>query len=312
MAGTTGQLSASATFPGEPMSVRAARAFVCEQLAAAGYEELRDAAAIAATELVTNAILHARTDYSVRVAELPDRRVRISVRDGSTVAPVLQAPAPGVAVGRGLGLVAEITNAWGVQRLHESQPSGPGKEVWFELGVPNKAAGEDATEPTYDPSLDDLLTVTAPTSALVDVRLLGLPLQLFSRETQRHRELMREMALISFSGAAPSHVPAALTALAAELEMYRGVGAATDAVRDAATERGDAVIDLDYRLPPAVGPACRRLNELLDSAEDYCRSENLLTLAPPPEGTALRRWYLSEIGGQIDGAPPTPWTGPLN
>jgi hypothetical protein len=136
---------------------------------------------------------------------------------------------------------------------------------------------------------------------------------LFARETARHRELMREMALIALAHDDQSgdHVPTELAELAGELERYRGVGAATDAARDTAIERGEASLDLVYRLPPAVGPACVRLNALLDAAEEYCVAENLLTLAGTDEGVAMRRWYLGEISRQIAGFPPTAWAGPL-
>jgi hypothetical protein len=206
-----------------------------------------------------------------------------------------------------------MTDAWGVDRLGVDDDGGPGKTVWFELGAPRAPGRTGIAMAEYDPKVPDLLTVSpVPLDALREVQLRNMPLRLFARETARHRELMRELALIAFSDeAATHHVPVTLTELAAELEQYSGVGAATDEVRDAAIARGEAAIDLVYRLPPAVGPACRRLDELLDAAEAYCRSENLLTLAAPPLGAALRRWYLNEIADQIDGAAPTPWTGPL-
>jgi hypothetical protein len=309
----TGERTASATFPPEPRSVRSARGFVCDQFEAFGHSSEAEMAALAVTELVTNVILHARTEFSVIVTEAGGQRLRVSVCDGSTALPVQQQPEPDGALGRGLRLVAKITNAWGVTVLGVDDDGGPGKVVWFEVGEPLDGIDEATADASYDPTVSDLLSVTAvPPEALVDVQLLRMPLQLFARETARHRELMREMALISFSDATPTnHIPTRLTRLAAELEEYRGVGGATDAVRDAAIARGDASIDLVYRLPPAVGPACRRLNELLDDAEEYCRSENLLTLEASEHGVALRRWYLSEIANQIHGAAPTPWPGPL-
>jgi hypothetical protein len=293
--------------------VRSARGFVRDELARLGQSELTDTAGLAVTELTTNVILHARTEFTVSVVELPEDGIRISVTDGSTALPTLQPPSPGIALGRGLRLVAQMADAWGVDRLAADEHGGPGKTVWFELGADDPVTTEGSTAAVYDPSVADLPTASAvPEDSLVDVELLNMPLQLFARETVRHRELMREMALIAFGEeTAPHHVPASLVALAAELESYRGVGAATDAVRDEAIERGDLTIDLLYRLPSAVGPACRRLNELLDAAEEYCRSENLLTLAAAPGGIALRTWYLTQIADQIDGMSPAPWSGAL-
>ena len=281
------------------------------QLSELGSPGFGETAGLAVSELATNVILHARTDFRVGVTNLGAGRVRVSVTDGSAAAPVVQTSKPGSVLGRGLRLVAQTTDAWGVDRLGDDEVAGPGKTVWFELGAPTASDGNARATADYDPTVLDLLTVSpVPADALCEVQLLKTPLRLFARETARHRELMREMALIAFADdGATNHVPVALMQLAAELEGYRGVGAATDAVRDAAIERGDAEIDLLYRLPPAVGAACRRLDELLDDAEEYCRSENLLTLAAPPDGVALRRWYLGQIAAQVEGAAPTPWTG---
>jgi hypothetical protein len=51
---------------------------------------------------------------------------------------------------------------------------------------------------------------------------------------------------------------------------------------------------------------------MLEEADEYCRSDQLLTLATPPTLVAFRRWYLGEFIAQIDGRPPQPWTGPLD
>lgn len=312
MAAKADDRTASATFPPEPLSVRGARGFVSDRLTVIRRADLVEVAELAVSELATNVVLHARTDFGVEVTPLGDDRVRVSVTDGSPSVPVVQPATAGAALGRGLRLVEELSDAWGVERIDNEDPTGPGKVVWFEVGAAQSSGGVLADR-DYEPTVTELLTVPpVPTEALVDVQLLNTPLQLFARETVRHRELMREMALIAFSDEpATHHVPQKLTDLASELESYRGVGAATDALRDAAIARGDAAIDLVYRLPPAVGPACVRLNELLDEAEQYCRSENLLTLAATPAGLELRRWYLNEIGNQINGLAPTPWTGPL-
>lgn len=64
--------------------------------------------------------------------------------------------------------------------------------------------------------------------------------------------------------------------------LGRHYGAATersDAVRDQALDRGDEVIDLTYRPPPSAAESVRTLNELMDEADEFCRSEQLLTLA---------------------------------
>jgi hypothetical protein len=293
------------------MSVRLARSFVSESLDEIGRGDAAELAALATSELATNVVLHARSEFTVRVTPLPGGAVRVSVYDASPILPSARVTALRAAVGRGLRLVAQVTDNWGAERLDEKADLGAGKEVWFEIGATRLAPPGSRLD--YDPTTSDLLsTPPVPPDLLVEVQLLATPLRVLVREMERHREVMREMALIAFTTAGRHLVPTALLALADELEGYRGVGAATDAVRDAAIARGERSIDLMYHLPPAVGPACMRLNQLLDDADEFCRAENLLTLEAPPEGLAVRRWYLGQIADQIDGAAPVPWDGPID
>ena len=60
-------------------------------------------------------------------------------------------------------------------------------------------------------------------------------------------------------------------------------------------------------MPPAIGPACVHLVDLLREADEYCRHGDLLTMATPPEAVVFREWFLLEFAKQVDGNPPTPW-----
>lgn len=110
----------------EPTSVRAARRFVCERLVALGHDDVTPVAELLVSELVTNAVLHARTDISVSVADAGDR-VRVGVRDESPHRPRRRRHSIDSGTGRGLLLLEQMAAAWGVD------PDGPGKVVWFEL-----------------------------------------------------------------------------------------------------------------------------------------------------------------------------------
>ncbi len=116
--------------PGEPASVRAARRLVVRAVRDWSLPHLDDAAALLTSELVTNAVLHARTDLSIEVAR-HDGVVRVTVRDGSPEQPRRRRHGVSAGTGRGLGLLATLATAWG------SEPSGPPhrKAVWFELPV---------------------------------------------------------------------------------------------------------------------------------------------------------------------------------
>jgi len=105
-----------------------ARRFVTDGLIAWGLGDLADDAAIVATELATNAVVHARSDFTVTVSRRPDGRVRVAVGDESTLPPLPRRPAPFDGSGRGLGMIEAIAVMWGVDLV----PAG--KVVWAELG----------------------------------------------------------------------------------------------------------------------------------------------------------------------------------
>jgi anti-sigma regulatory factor (Ser/Thr protein kinase) len=84
-----------------------------------------DEAVLVVSELVTNAITHARTPFEV-VLSLFDHRVRFAVTDDSTEPPV-PVTRPGRGGGFGLALVEQLTDAWG----YDVHPAG--KTVWCEL-----------------------------------------------------------------------------------------------------------------------------------------------------------------------------------
>jgi anti-sigma regulatory factor (Ser/Thr protein kinase) len=110
--------------PPHPASVGRARRFVAEQLAAIGISDESGDAELVTSELVTNAVIHARTHITVRVVPDADG-ARVEVVDGSE-----QMPGPRLATvasrnGRGLTLVDHFAPSWGVER------TTAGKVVWF-------------------------------------------------------------------------------------------------------------------------------------------------------------------------------------
>lgn len=120
-------MAAQVSLPAEPLSVRRARRFVSEQVIAWGLGQLRASAELLTSEVVTNALVHARTDVAVGVTET-DGRLRVEVSDGlRATLPAPADPPPDASRGRGLWLVEVIATDWGV----ESRETG--KLVWFEL-----------------------------------------------------------------------------------------------------------------------------------------------------------------------------------
>jgi anti-sigma regulatory factor (Ser/Thr protein kinase) len=89
---------------------------------------LADDGALIVSELMSNAVRHARRGSLRVVVERPETAcLRIGVVDFSKVPPVRRAPDPEDEGGRGLVLVAELAEDWG------SEPLPWGKRVWAEL-----------------------------------------------------------------------------------------------------------------------------------------------------------------------------------
>ena len=151
--------------------------------------------------------------------------------------------------------------------------------------------------------------MTSGEQELVEVRLVGLPVQVWA-DTQEHTDgLLREFALLRAGDEQTHDVPAKLLALVDDLEQrYAGTNEEQRTALFDAAAAGETSLDLSYFTPPAAAQACIDLDRMLDAADDYCRrGEHLLTLATPAEQVAFRKWYLSEFVAQLGGAAPTPW-----
>ena len=120
------QVRRSAGMPAAPASLAWARSTV--RHACADWElepEVRDAAMLVATELVTNAVVHAGT-ASVLSVGLDRSGLHVSVRDEAP-GPVAITPTAGITGGHGLRVVAGLSRSWGVVDHHD------GKTVWAVL-----------------------------------------------------------------------------------------------------------------------------------------------------------------------------------
>lgn len=136
--------AASTTFPGLAASVPAARRFVRQTLESWSLPAAYEAAEMLVSEVVTNAVLHAHSEFTVEVLTTGDV-VRISVTDLSRVMPKQRAYGTDATTGRGLRLVATLAVSWGVASLVD------GKTVWFEV----RASGDaDRVEEPWETETD--------------------------------------------------------------------------------------------------------------------------------------------------------------
>jgi hypothetical protein len=101
----------------------AARRFLEDALRQWGRLSLLDDARVVLSELVTNAVLHARSPFTVSV-RAEESGVRLAVHDDSPAQPPASVPRPPATAAHGLQLVSALSSSWGVERV------GHGKIVW--------------------------------------------------------------------------------------------------------------------------------------------------------------------------------------
>ncbi|GAA2664698.1 hypothetical protein GCM10010307_86450 [Streptomyces vastus] len=114
--------------PSDPAVVSRSRAAVTDQLTAWGLDELAFSTELIAGELVTNAIRHATGPVQLR--PLRDRALICEVSDGSSTSPRLRRARNEDEGGRGLFLVAQLTERWGTRYTTN------GKIIWTEQPLP--------------------------------------------------------------------------------------------------------------------------------------------------------------------------------
>ena len=122
------------SFEPEPIAVRGAREFALGALGdgvgsgLATDPALVERVLLVVSELATNAVLHARTPFVVRLSR-GDGSVRVAVFDTSDGRPEPGALDPSAITGRGLGIVEALASAWGIDATDD------GKWVWAELAA---------------------------------------------------------------------------------------------------------------------------------------------------------------------------------
>ncbi|MFI1887956.1 ATP-binding protein [Streptomyces jumonjinensis] len=133
-----------------PSRIGQVRRIVSAQLRYWHLDPLIDQAALGVTELLTNVHRHAEPDKLCVVdLELLLGRVTVSVHDHDPRLPALQDGDLFATSGRGLSLIAAVSEKWGVR------PQGDtGKTVWFTLAAPPpmEAARLSAVDPGADPA----------------------------------------------------------------------------------------------------------------------------------------------------------------
>lgn len=271
------------TLAPEPGSVSRARRLVRNALVEAGLDDLVDDATLLASEVLTNAVLHAGTSVELR-CRIDTAGVRIEVSDGSTLIPSVRHYDANASTGRGLALVATLAHAWGIDA------GGGGKTVWFECR--RGTSNVESHEPEGARSIDD-----------VSVRLLGAPTTLVQATIEYGDAVLRELALLSLGGELDDDLPDGWHLPPFDVSPILAAAAA-------ATADGRTRSDLELRVPASAGPAALERLRLIDHADALARAGRLLSQPAVPEIGVCRHWIFSSINEQLSGATPSEWELP--
>lgn len=271
-----------------------------------GREDLIDSAELGISELVTNALLHGEPPIAVRMRGT-HRHPRLEVLDGSRNPPVPNHRMTHedellATIGRGLGMVAMTSHAWGAELLED------GKIVWF----------EPAAEPVDDPDLDGELFAEVPLQIRDAPRVRigdgvaivydALPIPAYLDWRRHFADLRRELRLLSL--AHEDDYPVAKTLS----DLFVSFGEAvkqTHGIDDilAAIKAGKSSTPVRLVTTPDAPPLVAQMIDVLELADSFCRAERLLSVAATPEQRDFQRWFLGEIVRQAEGNAPQPWPG---
>jgi anti-sigma regulatory factor (Ser/Thr protein kinase) len=280
----------------EPASVGRARQFVASCIARWGLDLSASDASLVVSELVSNAVIHARTPVEVRVRPVQGG-VRIDVRDGVEYG-FGRAREEDELPGHGLGMrvVAQLASRWGVD------PMPDGKVVWAALD-PVRAGDALVPEvglgPAPLPLPDDW----------PEVRLLEVPTRLLLGWEAHTRELVREFSLLApvDSGHRDGRVPSAsavdphgrIVAVKAVLERFWDLIRSMWTLAHAAGDRDRGLVTVVARVPERVVLDAPRFLQALEEADALAEEGRLLTGPMPEEIGDFGRWFVDAVVRQV-------------
>jgi GAF domain-containing protein/anti-sigma regulatory factor (Ser/Thr protein kinase) len=270
--------------------------------------EVTGCAALLTSELVTNAVLHAATPLCVTLHILPDR-IRVDVADGNPSFPSIKEYGKDAATGRGLTLFNTLASNWGVQAVED------GKIVWFELPVEFPVAPTSVSDGSFRFNLAGVTRTNvygdSGDSPEISVQVLGIPVALLQKASEQYEALFRELRLMkerAQSAADSAPLPERLAVLVSQIgTRFNGLGPGMDDTWQTAVDNDVELFNWTLELPRSAVVAVEFYDALLDEADEFGLAQRLLTLPASPASVAVRRWFLSELTGQLQGKAPVAW-----
>ena len=316
----------------ESSSVPLARSFVGDQLAHLPSETV-DLARLLVSEVVTNAVLHARTDSTLTL-DWNESIVKVQVQDTNPALPVIRSHGAEAGTGRGLHVLDRLASRWGADRLPD------GKVVWFEIpaisdpaqpdqlqagrgpdhggferavkqkAVKHRRGGAGDPGVVRDPSRDRSRGSKPGPGNLVEFRWVNLPVARLDAMAEHYDAVLREFHLVlEREPTARAAVPGRLIALMDELTKFAPLVSRVERDLDRARRARVEQVDVALDLPIEIGPLALRLDNLLDETDAYCGAGvELLSLEPTGDVVTLRKWLIGELVRQAEGHPAMAWS----
>jgi hypothetical protein len=151
---------------------------------------------------------------------------------------------------------------------------------------------------------------TDPHGVVVNIRLLGVPLDVRRRVMEHTEEVLREVQLLAAHDTDPTgrEVIMRLARLRRDWPAgYRQLSVEVRRRLDGATEAGLPIVDVTYFADREIVDVMVSMEALFDELEELCRTGSLLTLAAAPECVAYRHWILGQYIDQLAGRAPVAW-----
>lgn len=282
----------------DPRSVAEARRSVAGWCREIDRDDLVECAELAVSELVTNALLHAKAPITLCLRGTREHP-RIEVSDASPTPPSVPMSTSEelddllLTFGRGLSIVAMCSVTWG------AATEAHGKIVWFEPATAPHKGPPPAAE-----IFDDGWEVPQERPDWIDVDFLRTPVDVL-REARRHYgELRRELRILALAHHDDYPLAAQVTEAFHRFEQAFDNGLRAGRNEPELPESG--FVDLHTAFDPAEVPLVRQVLDLLDLADEFCRTKRLLSLARKPHVRSFQQWYFGEFARQAAGYAPTP------
>ncbi len=252
-------------------------------------------AELAVSELVTNGLLHADTEMTLRLTSA-NHSVRIEVEDELKAGPIRPIASVNSMTGRGLALVEQIVKNMGVTR------TATGKIVWCELSTVTARPAQGRERLSAIPEQGWSGSGFDDSETLYTVTLGDVPTELLLAAKEHMDNLDREFTLAA-TGAASGESSQIPTDMAQMVEtVIHRFALPRQAIKVqalAAAAKGEPRTELTLRLPLSAAKAGEAYLAALDQADAYARSARILTLETPPQHRVFRRWYVGSLAEQL-------------